>query len=167
MGSVESKQTKGQILNCNRYTHYYGVRKKDSQEWQSAWPQLVEDVPKIIEASGIQISGPSQERDVVTPPLADTQEGIHLNGVGEDSYESFVIDKSGSKRFCKTARRPYDLVVTTVLLRAKTLAPNDFNLSSDGFWEEEWGDTRRIYGQLWPDEYPQRPWNEEDEEAGE
>lgn len=41
--------------------------------------------------------------------------------------------------FVKTAKKPDDLVVRCVLLRAYLLAPGGFQLRSDGEWAELWG----------------------------
>lgn len=48
-----------------------------------------------------------------------------LNGVGPEGHEPLLIGKHGtSSEFTKTARKPYDIVVTCILLRAWMLAPN-------------------------------------------
>lgn len=67
----------------------------------------------------------------IPPPLIDINRGIHINGSPEEGFEALIIDRPSASRFnfCKTARRPYDLVVTTVLLRAYLLAPTQFKLS--------------------------------------
>jgi hypothetical protein len=117
------------LLTPHRYTHYWGVRDWESPEWQQAWVQLIEDVPKIIEEARVHLSGPTDDEDVVTPVVVDINEGIYLNGAQGSSYEPFIISKkqTGGFDFCKTARRPYDVVVTCILLRAWMLAPDDFS----------------------------------------
>ncbi len=40
--------------------------------------------------------------------------------------------------FCKTARKPYDIAVTSILLRCRHLAPDAFLIASDGAWQFEW-----------------------------
>jgi hypothetical protein len=128
MGSVHSLIMISTSLTPHRYTHYWSLGDWDSPKWQEAWPLLVDDVPKIIRAANVDLSGPTDDPDVMTPVLVDIEKGIHLNGVEYDSYESFIISKkdTGEFNFCKTARRPYDIVVTCILLRAWMLAPDDF-----------------------------------------
>lgn len=109
------------------YTHYWSIVDWDSPEWQKAWPQLIKDVPLVIDAAGIEISGPTEDEEIVTPPRIDLKEGIWLNGVSDDAHEPIVI-KDGKWTFCKTARKPYDVVVITILLRAAMLAPNQFEV---------------------------------------
>ena len=64
----------------------------------------------------------------------------------------------------KTAHKPYDIVVACVLLRAALLAPEQFKLSSDGFWtyEDEWGVVRELYRKIWPGEEISCPWGDDD-----
>jgi len=46
--------------------------------------------------------------------------------------------------FCKTAYKPYDEVVTAVLIRAKELYGDQLRVASDGSWSD-WADGRKLY----------------------
>jgi hypothetical protein len=46
--------------------------------------------------------------------------------------------------FCKTAMKPYDAVVTAILIRAKTIYGSCVRISSDGDWHE-WQAGRDMY----------------------
>lgn len=112
-------------LFANRvsYTHRYTVHNWKSSEWRNAWPQLLDDARLILEASDVLLSGPTKADGRITPPLIDKKEGVFVNGVADDSHEPLVIfgkDRAGS---VKTNRKPYDLAVACVLLRAYILAP--------------------------------------------
>lgn len=63
----------------------------------------------------------------------------------------------------KTASKPYDVVVSCVLLRAFLLAPNQFALGSDGDWENsgEWDAALELYRDLWPRDLVWCPWEDE------
>ncbi|KAJ5091917.1 hypothetical protein NUU61_006787 [Penicillium alfredii] len=100
-----------------------------------------------------------------TPPLADTTKGIWINGVGDNAHEALMIAYRKRLRiFVKTAHKPYDLVVTCVLLMANLLAPNVFRLRSDGLWDE-WQPMRDLYARLWTgEEIGGPPWEEDEEE---
>ena len=64
-----------------------------------------------------------------TPPSLGVDEGIMLNGAPDDDFEPFHLDSDGgSMEFCKTARRPYDVVVTAILLRASQVAKQAFSV---------------------------------------
>jgi hypothetical protein len=67
--------------------------------------------------------------------------------------------KQGVFYCCKTARKPYDAVVTAILLRALDHYTDDYGLlltvSSDGNWDE-WQSGRDLYKQVFGTE-PSRP----------
>ena len=46
--------------------------------------------------------------------------------------------------FCKTAYKPYDAVITAILIRAKTIYGNCVRISSDGDWQD-WQAGREMY----------------------
>ena len=46
--------------------------------------------------------------------------------------------------FCKTAYKPYDAVITAILIRAKTIYGDCVRISSDGEWQE-WQAGREMY----------------------
>ena len=46
--------------------------------------------------------------------------------------------------FCKTARQPYDAVVTAILIRAKHIYGSCVSVSSDGDWQD-WSAGRTVY----------------------
>ncbi|KOC07412.1 hypothetical protein AFLA70_31g005050 [Aspergillus flavus AF70] len=141
------------------------VQDMQSDEWQSAWPPLVQDAGLIIHYANIPLTGPTEPDQAITertPVILDEKNGIFLNGVGDDGHEDFYISKIGNNfSFCKTGRRPYDLVVCTILLRAYVLAPSTFELSSDGDWDNDWVEARDLYHCIWPEENIPCPWEKE------
>ncbi|KAL5375893.1 hypothetical protein DPSP01_010888 [Paraphaeosphaeria sporulosa] len=146
------------------YTHYYTVHSWDTLEWQQAWRQLLDETRLILEASDILLSGPTEDDAPITAPVVDEKEGIFVNGVADDSHEPFILSAEGGC-FVKTLRKPYDLVVACVLLRAFMLAPDCVEVNSDGRWtDKEWIDAIALYKQLWPNEQIMCPWGEEFEE---
>lgn len=133
------------------YTHYFAYR-PDSEGWAEAWPTLCADVGQIITASTVPLAG----GDGHGAPEIDRR-WIRLNGRGEQSHETFLLwgpdgaaqgyaeyrrfapDAASEDRiwsFCKTAEKPYDVVVGAALIRAAQLG--GLVMSSDGFWEREW-----------------------------
>ena len=156
------------------YTHYWKYDPK-SEEFQKGLLMLLPDAKLIIdkaEARGIYVCGrggtsPVTEGgiwfDGAAPPgVLDQEEYKHETFVMESShpwlenqesdhdewlFESY--QESGHHfEFCKTAQKPYDLVVGTILLRAN----HSFGLdvSSDGDWEtpDEWGGIRDFYREV-------------------
>ena len=116
-----------------RYTHLWAIIGCTSEEWQAAWPQLIRDVPRILEAAKVPVcyswKDGGKAKDFTDPCLANTSDGIHFNGIDEDGCEPFILEEFEDEyNFCKTSQRPYDLPVATILLRAYTLAPSCFYL---------------------------------------
>jgi hypothetical protein len=74
-----------------------------------------------------------------------TKESVWFNGYGPDSHETFnwSIDSSGFG-FTKTARKPYDAVVTACLIHLKDVYGELVSIGSDGSWSE-WSDGARLY----------------------
>lgn len=118
------------------YTHYYRYT-PDSPDFRAAWPRMVADAQRIVEAvraEGIVITGFDGDEDeeltgepfVISPTL--------------DGLPSWEHDEHGVvTSFCKTECYPYDLAVTAILLRCHQIAPEAFQLDSDGEWDEDWG----------------------------
>jgi hypothetical protein len=117
-----------------------------------AWPYLVADTLTIlaaVSAAGIHLAGPTG----LGEPIADARTGIVVNGdaarhengatfllrpptpwaaAGSGGEPPAVIDS------CQTARHPYDVAVTAVLLRFGLALPGAFTVLSDGRWNHEW-----------------------------
>lgn len=128
------------------YTHYWKHGDIEPQEWSV----FTADVRKILRTEIVPLAGGLGSG----LPLV-TDDEIRFNGVAADGddYETFALspDATGFD-FCKTGVRPYDVVVTCVLLRAVLTIPG-FQASSDGTWDE-WKDARDLYTQVFGTEPP-------------
>lgn len=143
------------------YTHYFT---RDKRNVGSAWMfgRLALDAKKIIEqakSEGIEICGA-----LGTGEPEFTEAFFRFNGteVGGLDHETFAWEAlpeqpewqtkhfaKGDKKndifdFCKTAYKPYDAVVTAVLIRAKEIYGTLVDISSDGHWQE-WQAGRDLY----------------------
>ncbi|KAJ5177528.1 uncharacterized protein N7500_000227 [Penicillium coprophilum] len=147
------------------YTHYYAIVGWDTPEWQKAWAQIIQDVPNIIKEARVPLTGPTEDMDKITPVITDSEKGIHLNGIRGNAHEDFRLCKPGAWTFCKTARKPYDVVVSSILLRIWMLAPKNLELGSDGGYED-WDEARDLCATLWPEEPTEGLWAQHDEENG-
>lgn len=56
--------------------------------------------------------------------------------------------------FCKTAYKPYDTVVTAILIRAKVIYGNLVEVRSDGDWNAGWQAGRELYEAVFGEEAP-------------
>lgn len=139
------------------YTHYWYAGK--AEDWAAAYPEIQLDATKIVKAAqkrGIALgNGWGDDKPVIT------EGALELNGVGDEGHETFSLSTTlRDFDFCKTARKPYDVVVTAILLRAHHHAPDGIKISSDGYWEE-WDQGRALVKELFGDD-PTPPFSDGD-----
>jgi len=120
------------------YTNYWYQKESFTK---GEWDVLKEVANKLIEPF-------RNDLDIVE----DDENVINLNGVGENSHETFILTKEkrelddwekksdwivndykekGAFRFCKTNRKPYDIIVWNILLKAYEIAPIKLSISND------------------------------------
>lgn len=132
------------------YTHYFDHKRDFTDaEWsliQSLTLHAIDKLPATTaSAGGYHSDDPLRIRDGwgKGDPVINSEE-IIFNGDESDGmdHEGFMLTKHTDPdefTFCKTARKPYDLLVTTVLLIANHVAPDALTYSSDGT-EDDWED---------------------------
>ena len=115
------------------YTHYWtlgnGIEQAD-------WDKFLVGARQIIETA-----------DAAGIALQDDSAGaaIFSNGVGANAHEAFVITSEDvGFNFCKTAQKPYDTVVTSILIHLKQSLGALVVVTSDGSWND-WSDGRLLY----------------------
>lgn len=124
------------------YTHYFNQARAYTAE---EWSHLSEAAQKIFKMCAKCTVPLRFESDSERPPLADG-ECIRFNGMLGNGHETFLLTPSptnpvtGGFRFCKTARKSYDIAVCLVLLASHHFAPGVLEISSDGADEDGWGD---------------------------
>lgn len=113
-----------------RYTHYFvGLQCNE---------KLADFARVAVALSDVTICG---RFGGGTPMIC--RDGIKLNGSAErgEDYGSFVLPGLGCASFCKTARQPYDKVVTAILIDAIVIkAPGWEQICSDGN-AEDWAES--------------------------
>jgi hypothetical protein len=148
------------------YTHYFYTKPVIDQR---KFNQLVQDVRKIYAYPGVKDFIVADPETGTGDPIASEEGIIEFNGIKEDSHETFQLlrrsayapnaDEEFAFQFCKTALKPYDVVVTCVLIRAKKVLGNEILVRSDGDWGD-WIEGRRLYKEVFneepddPIEYP-------------
>ena len=117
------------------YTHYWKMAKdlELSDDQKILLNYVMEDHKDLID----QTDGPDfQTKDHM----------IFLNGIGDEALETFGVPRKKSEfEFCKTARKPYDIVVCKMLL-ILSQSPG-FSFSSDGIYETDTG--KLTYDEGW------------------
>lgn len=132
------------------YTHYFYT---PTEIDPLAFDVFANDVLKLTEAAGVPLAGWDGTGD---PEI--TAKTVGLNGVGEDdSHETFRVSQTwepsypGDKpaddglnfHFCKTARKPYDVVVVASLIALKHRLGEAVQISSDGD-DADWDEGRAL-----------------------
>jgi len=141
------------------YTNYH----KHTEIPQAVWNKIVGDCKKLYanmpehsESSGgyysdapLLLDGCVRERRKGSCEPVFTADEIWFNGTDPEwgtkeghpelANETFTLFRRGSDGFCycKTNRKPYDLMVQACLLVYRHYSPNTINLGSDGN-EDEW-----------------------------
>jgi len=127
------------------YTHYFqkvGTTRDDALRFEMFANGARTIIEYATKYDNIQIAdGMGDELD----KWEITNEMIRFNGYGADAHETFYwnINESGFN-FCKTARKPYDAVITACLIHLKECYGSAVNIGSDGYWSE-WSDGARLY----------------------
>ena len=128
------------------YTHYW--RKRADLSF-SDWTCFLKDIQGILAATTIPVAGPRGRGK----PRAHF-DVVALNGTEANGYETFYFSRlfkpaewnepGEDFTFCKTARKPYDEVVTAILLAAAYRFGPALRIESDGYWSE-WTAGRALY----------------------
>lgn len=113
------------------YIHYWD-KPKNSIKDNDKLIEIRGHLDKIIKNSNII----QWEEDINQSPelyidWCNNCVNIRFNGINEKGHETFIFDNRGDFNFCKTNRKPYDLVVCKCLLILNYFF--DIDLKSDGF----------------------------------
>jgi hypothetical protein len=136
------------------YTHYwYKIRNLNTIKFEN----LLDDFSKLLDQSD-EVNNIA-EGDFHGEFYQDTQ--IQYNGIGDNQHETFFLERDTPKlefeqwyehgkngkthlfNFCKTARKPYDLLVCANLIIAKKKLGKEIIISSDGS-NEEWQEAKDL-----------------------
>ena len=133
------------------YTHYWTMKKAkrgQSAQLEKEYQRAVLDCAKIVKAYYKENGGLS---GYTAHTALGAYGGLEVNGKGDDAHETFILREHYSQNFrtrdswgipdgfsfCKTARKPYDTVVTACLIVLKYHLGDNIDVSSDGY-EYEW-----------------------------
>lgn len=127
------------------YTHYFtktGASRDDARRFEMFANGVRTIVEYATKHDGLKIA------DGMGGELGKweiTGEQISFNGYGSNAHETFYWDRDADGfNFCKTARKPYDAVVTACLIHLKDAYGELVRIGSDGDWPE-WSDGARLY----------------------
>jgi hypothetical protein len=120
------------------YTHYWKFKQQPSAQKFAEFVEGVKHITATADEAGIALS-----EEVYKPSH------VSFNGVGAEAHETFYIelpvdDERYDYGFCKTAEKPYDMVVTASLILAKKIFGEDIEIKSDGNWDD-WQSGQLLY----------------------
>lgn len=136
------------------YTHYWYQNELPEKEFKD----FTYAVRNLLEATDIPIVGGFG--DPGTQPVI-TSELVSFNGLEDDSHETFYFQRIPDARgfssrkdyagfnFCKTARKPYDIVAVAALCIADVIFEGHIEISSDGM-PEEWAEGLEFAKEIFP-----------------
>lgn len=127
------------------YTHYFKQNKPVSDE---QWNAFEKDAKVVIDhvqnKLGIVLISNDSNGVIIN------NERINLNGdeSRDLDHETFFLEKDYKEfNFCKTARKPYDLAVCSLLLLAHEHMNGHHDIGSDGNFDE-WQDAMELNAKL-------------------
>lgn len=112
------------------YSHYWKKTKQVDQKVWNSYAKVCKKLKDCTENIGISIV--NHTGNAGTAPIFNRNK-IQFNGENINSYESFNIsinDEVGEFSFCKTNRKPYDILVVCCLIAAKLML--GYRIASDG-----------------------------------
>lgn len=134
------------------YTHYWSFNKAhrlETKKAESAYQKAIKECNKFIQAYQSEAIGLNR----LSGYSAYTSEygGIKINGKQKMQHEDFTMrehfNQNEGFHFCKTARKPYDIVVVGCLIILKAHLGELIDISSDGY-AEDWIDGQRLVERL-------------------
>lgn len=156
------------------YTHYF-ERNNLNKGSAYMFGKLALDAKQIIQTAkeaGIEICGPHGHGEPEFTEGHFSFNGLEMLGQDHETFywEALPVqpewqtqyfretgrDQNVIFDFCKTAYKPYDAVVTAVLIRAKEIYGSLVDIRSDGNWED-WQAGRDLYEATFGTA-PQCPW---------
>lgn len=139
------------------YTHYWyrdesGYTEADLFTAYFVFVDMAKQIIETAKRQGILLA--DKYGETLNGETVDNGE-VSLNGYADDAHETFVwyrecppaqswVKDKFFHDFCKTARKPYDTVVTAMLIAVKEAYGDAVILGSDGS-PSEWEDGQRLF----------------------
>lgn len=124
------------------YTHYFTCNpapKGQAQAIEKKYQRAIKDCQSIVKAYYAEFGGLSGYTAHTT---IGAYGGVMVNGKGDEGHEDFCLTEHYNQNesgFCKTAQKPYDIVVVACLAVLKHRLGDCVSVSSDGD-AKEWED---------------------------
>ena len=128
------------------YTHYWTFRspaKGQAKSVEKAYQQAIKECSKIAKAYQKDALGYERLSGYTAHAPSWSYGGLHINGKSELAHENFTMREHFKQNlgwrnnFCKTAQKPYDVVVVACLIVLKHRLGKYFEVESDGL-QHDW-----------------------------
>lgn len=125
------------------YTHYFEVTGTITPAMFKEFAGEAHEILRTAEINkSIQLANGAGDK--LSEWVAD-EDGVRFNGFGDDAHETFsVLPTDTGFNFCKTARKPYDVVVVAVLIALFRTCGDAVKISSDGD-HADWAEGSYLY----------------------
>ena len=111
------------------YTHYFPATRDLTA---AEFAKIGEACRQIIKAAPADVRV-VREFDQLDESPEITGDFVAFNGPGEAGHETFWLPRiKDGFQFCKTAYKPYDVIVVACLIATDDIAPDALEISSDG-----------------------------------
>ena len=132
------------------YTHYWRRHPDAGKSGRASYPEAIECVLHLLNDSRVKAL-------IVNDSDASN---ISFNGVNALAHKDFIIPTELTHipdfSFCKTACKPYDVVVVAVLATIADFAPHSLLVTSDGV-PKEWADGCELASEIFGCHIPVPP----------
>ena len=127
------------------YTHYFKIKKSKilgkTRQYESAYQKAIRDCQTIVRQYNKDLKATDPKHpDRLQGYSAHTEVGeyggVNFNGVGKLAHETFTLrehlGQNNDFNFCKTAGKPYDIVVVACLVVLADSLGDAIEVTSDG-----------------------------------
>lgn len=119
------------------YTHYFTqvVANDDDDRRYTDFANEAREIINYATSRGVRIA--DGMGDTLGAWVVD-ENRVQFNGYDKGAHETFTFEREADLNFnfCKTAQKPYDVVVTACLIALKNAYGESVSISSDGEWSE-------------------------------
>lgn len=139
------------------YTHYWNFippKRGETAKVEKAYQKAIKECAKIARTYYLANGGISGYSAHTEP---GSYGGLKVNGKGDDMHEDFIMREYFKENFedhtnplvntgfhfCKTAQKPYDIVVVACLIVIANRLPNNISVDSDGN-TDDWQDGLKL-----------------------
>jgi hypothetical protein len=136
------------------YTHYWTFRrpaKGEAKATEKKYQAALKECSRFVLKYQSEALGDARLSGFTAHTPIGTYGGLKVNGKGENAHEDFYmrehfkqnLEQASSASFCKTAQKPYDIVVTACLTILKAHLGDLIEVHSDGD-KDDWKPCRAL-----------------------